>query len=40
MQDIKIFLDSMYKKHQFQKVVLLGCSYAGGLVGWYAENNI
>jgi len=40
MQDVKVFLDYMYKKHHFKKVVLLGCSYAGGLVGWFAENNI
>jgi predicted alpha/beta-fold hydrolase len=39
LSDIKNFLQEEYKKKPFKKVVLNGCSYAGGLVGWYAEEN-
>lgn len=38
MEDIKTFLDFLYEKSPFKKVLLIGCSYAGGLSGWYAEN--
>jgi len=37
MEDIKDFLDFLYKKRPFKKVLLIGCSYAGGLSGWFAE---
>lgn len=36
---MRAFLDSYYKIHPFKKVVLIGCSYAGALVGWFAENE-
>lgn len=37
LEDLKSFLDFMYEEKPFKKVVLTGCSYAGGLVGWFAE---
>lgn len=39
LEDIKLFLEYMYRYHSFKKVMLVGCSYAGGLVGWFSENN-
>jgi hypothetical protein len=29
----------LYVRRPFKKVMLVGCSYAGGLVGWFAEKN-
>jgi len=39
LEDIKSFLLAYYQQHPFKKVVLVGCSYAGALVGWFAENE-
>ena len=37
--DIKTFLLHLYERHPFKKVLVIGCSYAGGLAGWFTENN-
>ena len=39
LEDIKSFLLWYHEHHPFKKVVLVGCSYAGALVGWFAENE-
>lgn len=39
LADVRNFLEAQYKAKPFKKVVLVGCSYAGALVGWYAEQN-
>lgn len=36
---MKSFLLWYYSIRPFKKVVLVGCSYAGALVGWFAENE-
>jgi predicted alpha/beta-fold hydrolase len=37
--DIKTFLLHLHERRPFKKVLVIGCSYAGGLAGWFTENN-
>lgn len=39
LQDIRSFLLYLHDRRPFKKVVVIGCSYAGGLAGWFTENN-
>ena len=39
LADVESFLNFLYAEKPFTKVVLTGCSYAGGLVGWFAERH-
>ena len=37
--DIKDFLFFIHSRRPFKKVLVIGCSYAGGLAGWFTENH-